>query len=111
LDNLDRDGQSVSADLVPLIKLLKIIPISSSEAKRGFSAMNMICKDLRNKLSIEITSCILFIKINGPPIDQFSLEKYVTLWLRSHRFAENKRHTGRPNDKLEITQKGSWNFL
>ena len=62
--------------------------------KRGFSAVNMICKDLRNKLSIEITSCILFIKIDGPPIDQFSPEKYVTLWLRSHQSAENKRNTG-----------------
>jgi len=70
----------------------------------------MICKDLRNKLSIEITSCILFIKIDGPPIDQFSPEKYVTLWLSSHQSAENKRNTGTPNDKLEITKKGSWNF-
>ena len=55
--------------LVPLINLLIIIPRSTSEAERGFSAMNMICKDLRNKLSIEITSCILFIKINGPSIN------------------------------------------
>ena len=71
--------------------------------------MNMICTDLRNKLSIEITSCILFIKNNGPPIDQFSPEKYVTLWLRSHQIAENKRNTGRSNDKLKITKKGCWN--
>ncbi len=65
----DRDGQSIPADLMSLIHLLKIIPISTFEAERGFSAMNMICKALRNKLSIEITSCIIFIKINGPPID------------------------------------------
>jgi hypothetical protein len=85
---LDRDGQSIPADLVPLINLLKIIPISTSEAERGFSAMNMIWTDLRNKLSIYITSCILSIKINGPPIYQFSPEKYVTLWLRSHQSAD-----------------------
>ncbi len=59
----------------------------------------------RKGLSIEITSCILFIKINGPPIDKFSPEKYLTLWLRSHQLAENKRNTGRPNDKREITKK------
>jgi len=82
-----------------------------SETERGFSAMNMICTDLRKKLSIEITSCILFIKSNGPPIDQFSPEKYVTLWLRSHQSAENKRNTRRPNDKRKITKKGSWDFL
>ena len=97
---MDRDGQSIPADLVILINLLKIIPISTSEAERGFSAMNMVCTDLRDKLSIEITSCILFIKINGP-IDQFSPEKYVTLWFRSHQSAENKRNSGRPNDKRE----------
>ena len=108
---LDRDGQSVSADLVPLINLLKIIPISTSEDERGFSAMNMVCKDLRNRLSVENNSCILFIKINGPPIEQFSPENYVKLWLRSHQCAENKRNTGRQNDEREITKKGRWNFL
>ncbi len=81
---LDRDGQSIPADLVSLINLLKIIPISTSET------------DIRNKPSIEITSCTLFIKMNGPPIDQFSPENYVTLWLRSHQSAENKRNIGRP---------------
>jgi len=45
------------------------------------------------------------------PIDQFSPEKYVTLWLRSHQTADNKRNTERPNDKREITKKGSWNFF
>ena len=64
----DRDGQSIPADLMSLIHLLKIIPISTSET------------DLRNTLSIdEITSCILFIKMNGPPIDQLSSENHVTV--------------------------------
>ena len=59
--------------------------------------MNMVCTDIRNRLSIEIISCILFIKINGPPIEQFSPEKYVKNWLRSHQCAENKRNTLRQN--------------
>ena len=66
---MDRDGQPIPADLVPLINLFKI-PISTSEDERGFSAMNMVCTEL-NCLSIEITSCILFIKINGHQSNNF----------------------------------------
>ena len=71
----------------------------------------MVCTDLRKCLSIEITSCIIFIKINGPPIEKFSPDKYVTIWLRSHQCAENKRKTGRQNDKQEITKKGRFQII
>jgi len=65
--------------------------------------MYMICTDLRNKLSIEITSFVLFIKINGPP------NRSIFSGEICHALVE--RNTGRPNDKREITEKGSWNFL
>ena len=74
---LDNEGNSIPAGMVPLINLLKIIPISTSEDERGFSAMNLVCTNIRNRLNIESLSAILFIKINGPPIDQFSPDKYV----------------------------------
>ena len=90
---------------MPLINLLKIIPISTSEDERGFSAMNMVCTDIRNRLSIEIISCVLFIKINGPPIEQFSPDKYVKNWLRTHQNAESRNNTGRGFDTREINTK------
>ena len=78
---LDCDRKIIPAGLVPLINLLKIIPISTSEEERGFSAMNLICTDLRSSLTVENMSALLFIKINGPPIDLFDSEKYVKFFL------------------------------
>ena len=52
--------------------------------------MNLVCTDVRSRLNIESLSAILFIiKINGPPIDQFSPEKYVKKWLRTHNDADS----------------------
>ena len=79
---LDCDGKIIPAGLVPLINLLKIIPISTSEDERGFSAMNLICTDLRSSLTVENMSALVFIKINGPPINLFDSEKYVQIWFR-----------------------------
>ena len=109
---LDCDGKSIPAGLVPLLNVLKIIPISTSKDERGFSSMNSVCTDLRNSLTIEITSAILFIKINGPPVAQFLPDKYVKYWLRTHNDAESNRNTGRDNSATkEIINKKCWEFL
>ena len=69
----DSEGKYIPAGLVPLINVLKIIPISTAEDERGFFAMNIVSTDLRNSLTIENISAILYIKINGPPIVKFNL--------------------------------------
>ena len=44
---LDSEGKCIPAGLVPLLNVLKIIPISTVEDERGFSTMNMVSTDLR----------------------------------------------------------------
>ena len=107
---LDSEGKYIPAGLVPLINVLKIIPISTAEDERGFSAMNIVSTDLRNSLTIENISAILFIKINGPPIAKFNSEKYVKNWLREHNHAESSHNTGREESKETIIKK-CWKFL
>ena len=107
---LDSEGKCIPAGLVPLINLLKIIPISTAEDERGFSAMNMVSTDLRNSLTIENISAILFIKINRPPNAKFNSEKYVKNWLREHNDAESSHNTGREESKETIIKK-CWEFL
>jgi len=81
---LDSEGKYIPAGLVPLINVLKIIPISTAEDERVFSAMNVVSTNLRSSLTIENISVILFIKINETPIAKFNSEKYVNNWLREH---------------------------
>ena len=76
-------------DEVLIQGVLNTIPISSSEAERGFSKMNIICSDKRTKLTVDNISSLMFISINGPPPYQWNPEKAVSNWLLQHRSAQD----------------------
>lgn len=71
--------------LLPLIRTLNTIPISSSECERGFSQMNLIATPTRSSLTIKTISALLFIKLVGPPLKLFEPSKYVDRWLLKGR--------------------------
>ena len=48
--------------------LMNIIPISSAEVERGFSKMNLVCAKMRSSMTVEHLSSLMFISINGPPV-------------------------------------------
>ena len=74
--------------------------------------MNLICTDLKSSLTVENTSALLFIKINGPLIDLFDPEKYVKIWLRTNNNAESGKNSGRETKlKEELIKKNCWDFL
>ena len=84
-------GDSLSA----FLKALDCLPISTAECERGFSDMNLARTKIRNALTISRVSSLLFIKINGAPLQFVDFAKYVQLWLRSgHRSAtsQNRVH-------------------
>ena len=66
-------------------------PIVSADCERGFSAMNLICSDIRNALTVKHTSNLLFISLVGPPVSQFQPASFVKKWLKQHRAATDKR--------------------
>lgn len=51
--------------------------------------MNLTITDLRTRLTIENVSDLMFISINGPPVEDFNPRPYVKIWLRNHRSAES----------------------
>ena len=58
--------KSVPDKLLPLQIALSTIPISSSEAERGFSQMNLIITPTRASLMTTTVSSLLFIKLFDP---------------------------------------------
>ncbi len=86
-DYLDNGGRKVPADLQPLVHCTHVIPCSTAECERGFSMMNIIVTDTRNKLLISHVSDLLFIKLHGPPVKRWNATKYTKTWLRKHRSA------------------------
>lgn len=78
-------------DLNDLHILINTFPCSTAECERGFSLMNNICTELRSKLTIQNISHLMFINVNGPPINKWNPETYVKSWITSHRTAEDNR--------------------
>ena len=69
---------------------VKLVPVSSAEAERGFSAANLIWTDTRNAFHTVSVSNLLTLKLNGPPIEHFDSGRYVTSWLQQHRSATSQ---------------------
>jgi len=100
---IENCGRKVPVNLFPLLNILNLIPISTSDNERGYSQMNQICTDVRSCISILNISNLLFININGPPIHEWDPSTYVKVWLIKHQSAEqdtsrNKTNTDQNQD-------------
>ena len=63
-------------------------PGTSAECERGFSVglMNEIAWDKRNSLHVEMVSTLMFLALNGPPLEKFDPLPHVRSWLeKGHR--------------------------
>lgn len=89
-DYLQDEGRQIPRNLKPLISIMKLIPISTAECERGFSLMNLICTDLRNRLLTINLANLMFVNLNGPPLHLWKPEKYVVAWLRGHNSADTQ---------------------
>ena len=81
------DNKSKHADIQCLLTCIKTIPCSSVECERDFSVMNVIVSDLRPSLTVENTTSLTFVNINGPPLACRQPENCVKSLLMCHRFS------------------------
>ena len=66
-----------------MLKLLHIytaLPCSNAEVERGFSAMNRIKTDLKNRLSVCRLEDLLMISLNGPEINEWNVDEVYKYW-------------------------------
>ncbi|XP_051997765.1 E3 SUMO-protein ligase KIAA1586-like [Xyrauchen texanus] len=77
----DLNASKTPEALKPLLKAVHTIAVSTSECERAFSSMNDTLTDKRNSLDIKRLSNLIFLKCNGPPLDQFNAQTYVQTWL------------------------------
>lgn len=55
----------------------------SAECERGFSAVNSTDTDKRNKLREKSLFSLLFVYINGPPLEQFDPQPFIRSWIKA----------------------------
>ena len=60
-----------------------VIPISSAQCERGFSAQKRIKSDVRSSLHVSTTEDLIRISIEGPELAAFDPTPVVEKWLNS----------------------------
>ena len=57
-----------------------VLPMSTVDCERGISALGRIKSKLRNRLAETSLNNLLFISIEGPPLQEFDFDEAVTNW-------------------------------
>ena len=93
----EQRGSKTPEALKPLLKAVHTIAVSTSERERAFSCMNNILTDKRISLAVTRLSNLIFLKSNGPPLEQFSPQSYVMAWLVKGRRSTDERECKAPS--------------
>ena len=67
-------------NVMMLIEIILVIPVSTAVCERGFSAMKRIKSDWRSSLSPEMLDTLMLISLEGPSYQEFRAEDAVTRW-------------------------------
>lgn len=82
---------ALKEDLFPqlsrLASIAQILPVSTAECERCFSAMNRIKKNLRNRLQTSTLGQRIRISVEGAPIEHFAFDIAADIWgsMSKHR--------------------------
>lgn len=72
-----KHGRKEGDTLKRLIIASKTYMATSAECERGFSALNDTDRKACNKLRVDSLTSLLFLDLNGPPIDSFDPTPFV----------------------------------
>ena len=73
------------ANVLHLVELMLVLPISSAECERAFSAQKRIKSDTRSSLSVERLSDLILIGAEGPELEDFIPDDSVARWMSSKK--------------------------
>ncbi|XP_063058141.1 E3 SUMO-protein ligase KIAA1586-like [Engraulis encrasicolus] len=84
------NGKKEGGTLKRLIIAKETYLATSAECERGFSALNDTDRKARNKLRVTSLAALLFVDINGPPVQMIDLRPFVESWVRAgHRLSNS----------------------
>ena len=71
---------SLYPTLSKLASIALIVPVSTADCERGFSTMNRIKTDPRNRLKMTTLDKLIRLSSEGPELDEFNFERAAMLW-------------------------------
>lgn len=98
--------------LLELHQCVRVMPVSSAEAERMLSQMNLVASDLRASLLVTSIANVMMIRINGPPLAQWDPKPFVKVWkLSGHRAASDTRTRRVRGKDLDLNKKPMWDAI
>lgn len=70
-------------NVLHLIQILLVLPVASAHVERCFSLLKRILGDWRLCLGTQTIEKLMHICLDGPPIEEFQAQVFVTHWLNS----------------------------
>ena len=70
-------------NILMLVKILLILPLSTACCERGFSLMEKIKSDWRSCLSVDILDCLMWVATEGPSVSDFDPHPALKSWWNS----------------------------
>lgn len=87
------DEQSESMkNILALVKIALVVPVSTAEAERGFSIMGMVKTDFRSRLNTSTLSDLMLLKLSGQDVSTFDPLPAITLWCNSAKKKRRATH-------------------
>ncbi|XP_071953114.1 zinc finger protein 862-like [Antedon mediterranea] len=68
-------------NILHLVQILLVMPISAAQCERGFSAQKRIKTDVRNSLHVSTTEDLIRIEMEGPTLESFDPTTIAEKWL------------------------------
>ena len=66
--------------------------------------MNLIETDIRSRLNVTTIADLLFIKLNGPPLELWQSRSYVLHWLRTHKSADISANRSKDDAEIAVSE-------
>jgi hypothetical protein len=87
----NRLNQNIPPTVLKAKNIINAVALSSAEAERGFSVMNTVYSDRRNRLDVENVANLMVIKLIGLPLNLWNCTDSVKSWLLKNHTADDKR--------------------
>ncbi|KAJ8349403.1 hypothetical protein SKAU_G00245330 [Synaphobranchus kaupii] len=79
---LDDEWRSSFPNLLLIVELILVLPLSTALVERGFSAMKRTKTYWRSNLSVHTLTRLLFISLEGPDMEHFNAMPVMKRWLK-----------------------------
>lgn len=78
-------------NVLHIIEVILILPLSTAACERGFSLMKRTKTDWRSELSVDMLKKLMSISLHGPSLEQYEPTGAVAKWLRDgNRYIANR---------------------